>query len=153
MLVSLAPTQDGEVFRGFEPRSLDSGSRVLTVTPRDHLNVVRQLASEWVCAEFTLATCQCCQQTEPACATIAAWVTRRPVNMCMASSSVPDSSVAHAPCPMLAHPHTRTFLCTETPVWQLCGCVQKVSRGFEPRSLDSGFQSANRYTTRPFEGS
>ena len=25
----------------------------------------------------------------------------------------------------------------------------KASRGFEPRSLDSGFQSASRYTTRP----
>ena len=40
---------DTEVSRGFDPRSLDSDSRVLTVTPIDHLNLepflVRELAS------------------------------------------------------------------------------------------------------------
>ena len=33
------PAQEQEVPRGFGPRSLDSESRVLTVTPRDQVSV------------------------------------------------------------------------------------------------------------------
>ena len=37
-LKSVPCPQSHQVSRGFEPRSLDSESRVLTVTPRDHLD-------------------------------------------------------------------------------------------------------------------
>ena len=36
-IMSLCIVCDKEASRGFEPRSLDSGSRVLTVTPRGHM--------------------------------------------------------------------------------------------------------------------
>ena len=45
-----------QVSRGFEPRTLDSESRVLTVTPRDHLNrepvVDQKLESHWIMCWF-----------------------------------------------------------------------------------------------------
>ena len=58
---SCAP-QPHQVSRGFEPRSLDSESRVLTVTPRDHLGVkdfvFGKLTTHWricgVCSEGQL---------------------------------------------------------------------------------------------------
>ena len=41
-----APTRNKEqASRGFEPRSLDSGSRVLTVTPRGHVHMIIKLAA------------------------------------------------------------------------------------------------------------
>ena len=118
-----------EVSRGFEPRSLDSGSRVLTVTPRDHLHEstalrIRVGARQTLCTfaihPYSSGMVVHVAHTLCPCARL-----HRPMAL-----SAPHTSLAprirmwaaHTLCKGRAHPRR----------------CQEVSHGFEPRSLDSG---------------
>ena len=125
-----------EVSRGFEPRSLDSGSRVLTVTPRDHLNARKRRAIVALGAEcmWLLRTPQ--KQALP-CVCKAMLAVLFLARMCTSVLS------NHTPTRVLCIPHTCAAAITihivskthRTCRHHVCG-TQKVSRGFEPRSLD-----------------